>query len=283
MKTVLPEEAFIIKTNHTVVVSNSVLDKKNSITFWNPIKANEATNIFFGNSKEYKSDLIYYEQCYSGRLYYTPLLFSQSYGIVSIPLFTLVINTKINSLPELLRFPFRDNQFPYYSSKGEEADILSKFNCFQSDLRNCAMRVVNRETDTNSYIRSKIKSAQYKAYINYYDQEFSNDKLFNLELDKEWGSLDQRNKDPQFAKWLLKPVKITVFEGWESYLYWELLSKVEGDFSISACERCGYILNIKKGGHRDRSLCKRQENIVCWRLRQRIKKARQRQFQQHSS
>jgi len=283
MKIILPKDAFIVKTNHVGVVSNHVLDKGGAIIFWNPISTEKISNIYLDDSEKYKSDLVYYEYCDSGSLHYTPLLFNQSFRTISIPLFTLVINTKIDSLPELLRFPFRDNQFPYYSSKGEETNILSEFNRFQSDLKNCAMRVANKEKDITTYIRSKIKFAQYKAYINYYHQEFSNDKLFNLELDKQWGSLDERNKDRQFNKWLLKPVRITVFEGWESYLYWELLSKVEEDFSISACKRCGHILNIKKGGHRDRTLCKKEENIECWRLRQRNKKAKQRQLQRHSS
>lgn len=266
MKIIKPHEGFIVKVHHTLKLPDKVF-KHDSFRYWDPVSPGYIERVKLGLD-EYCDDLEYYEYFDGERLINTPLLFNEDFQEPNMPLYTKVIEAEFQYLHELLQFPYRNNDFPYYYSDGSTLDILEEFKKLQKQLECYALGIVKGYPKIQNIIRGEISMTERTVYLNGFYQEVS--------LDKEWKNNEERNRDPEYKEWLLTPVKITIFDGWKSYLLWELLSKVENGLAISYCIKCGSILDIKPGKHRDRQLCGKEENPKCWQTQQREKKAKQR-------
>jgi hypothetical protein len=152
----------------------------------------------------------------------------------------------------------------------EHSKIKEKLTRIAADISN------GKRVDENEII-SEIKSSEKIAYLNacYLDNS-SYDPLYNFDLNKRWKTEEEKYLDPKHKEWTKIPSKITVFEGWYSYAFWELYQKMTTDMGISICRNCGNVIDIKPGEHKDRFYCSPKENINCWKERQRERKAKQR-------
>lgn len=286
MKIINPNEGFLIKIHQTLNILESTFIKRlepytNSAVYdlnlWEGVYPGFSELSIF--KKPDKNGLIqiqldYYDYCNNGELYYTPIFFGNHYKRIDFPLFNKILNKKINRLDQLLEIPFRNDNGSAYENY--EKDLVEYHNNFVEDLRRFYDFYFGVMTGNKDISRRPYGNPEYseqEAYLNFYNQESKKDPLFNFELDKSWNSLDERNSDKFYNKWLRSPYKVTIFDGWYSYLFWELKnSKSLGHWSV-VCNNCGRILDLEKGEHADRKFCKKNENIRCWRDRSTRRKA----------
>lgn len=218
-------------------------------------------------------DIRFYEFVNGGSPKFTPLLFGDNYSDKVLPIYTKIANTNFNSDEDFYIFPFRDNVVPSMVVGGFQADVIKEHKKVKDKIIKLASEIAKgNKVDINQII-SEIKSSEQVAYLNEY---YFDNSLYNFDLDKSWGTNEEKQKDNKYQQWCKIPTRITVFEGWYSYAFWELYQKITTDMGISACRKCGNLIDIKPGGHKDRFYCSEKENIFCWQERQRERKAKER-------
>lgn len=274
MRIVNEDELFIVKVRQALIFPKNI-QEDGVFYFWNPVSGLYSEVIHFeqGIVGEYE----YYEICDKGKLCYTPKLFDIRHETIKLPLYPKILNTSINNFEEYLAFPFK--QIFMYSPADrviENQLLINDFKNFQENLSKMTLSIKEGNSNKLNHLKLRMKKVQSEVYLNGFYHDMSEDKLYSGYLDRKWGSSEERNKDVDFQKWLLKPSRVTVFEGWDSYVINELLRNLEPDLSVSVCENCGSILDIKKGGHRDRRYCYSEENLDCVRERKRKRQAKYR-------
>lgn len=275
MRIISPSEGFLIHVKHSLLLPDKAFNN-DCLRLWDPILGNMRIRERFGQDY-YEDDLDYYDYFDGTKLYYTPLFFGHNYSFIPSPLFVDFLKQHFKSREELIKYPFRSNEFPTYYSDGQKLDILPDFINKQEIVEKFAEMIHKGKKLSEKRIRGKIQKFESVAYINVFSNMFSKFPLCSVDLDKSWDSFEEQEKDSEFLSWRMTPVNITVFECWESYILWELLGKTK-DFSVSRCVNCGSFLDIKAGQHKDRKYCTKVENPDCYKAQNRLKKARQRRI-----
>lgn len=285
MRIVSPHSGFLVRIKHSIQLKERTVKHEGqnlggiqltknapsdiaTLKLWDPLQAKYNKLFFFDLLPD--ADLEYYDYFDGSKLFYTKLFFDNK--DLPKPLYVDFLKQTFSNRDELLKYPFRSNEFPTYMSDGSKLDILPEFKRIQGILRRYVELISQGENKIKVSLRKWIKMSENVAYLNGYYQQFSENPLSCFELDRHWKNEAERENDPEYKKWLLMPTRITVFDEWESYVIWELLGKIE-DFSIGICSNCGIVLDIKNGEHRDRRLCNKKENIICYRNQQSKKKA----------
>lgn len=218
-------------------------------------------------------DIRFYEFVNGGSPKFTPSLFGDRYADNILPIYTKIANTNFNSDEDFYTFPFRDNVIPSMVVGGFQANVVKEHERVKNKIIELSKEISNGNKPDTNLFTSEIKTFERVAYLNEY---YLDNSLFNFDLGKSWKTNEKKWADLKYKKWCKEPTTITVFEGWYSYAFWELYSKSNTDMGISWCKKCGNLIDIKSGGHKDRFYCSENENIICWQKRVRERKAKER-------
>lgn len=230
-------------------------------------------NIPHYNGCSVNRDIRFYEFVNGDTLSFTPRLFGDKYSDSVLPIYTKIANSELQSDEEFYTFPFRDNVIPSMVVGGFQANVVKEHERVKSKIINLAREISKGSKIDTNLITPEIKSSEQVAYLNEY---YFDTSLFNFDLGKSWSTNEEKWKDHKYLHWCKVPTRITVFDGWYSYAFWELYQKATTDMGISSCRKCGNIIDVKSGGHKDRFYCSKQENLICWQERERERKAKER-------
>jgi len=80
-------------------------------------------------------------------------------------------------------------------------------------------------------------------------------------------TIEELDQSEEFHKTMDRPVGVTVINDWLGYMWWDFYQDLQEKITIQCCEACGWVI---RGGHHDRRFCRREENIECFRKRNKI-------------
>lgn len=272
----LPQKGFIVDVRLRALIDPKLVPETGfGFIPVNPFQCEHTIdlNIPHYNGWTANQDIRFYEFVNGGTPKFTPCLFSDRYSNNILPIYTKIANTNFNSDEDFYTFPFRDNIVPSMVVGGFQANVVKEHERVKAKIIEISKEISKGNKPDTNLIVSEIKSSEQVAYLNEY---YLDNSFFNFDLGKSWKTNDEKWADPKYQQWCKIPTRITVFEGWYSYAFWELYQKLTTDMSISACRKCGNLIDIKPGGHKDRFYCSKEENIICWQERLRERKAKER-------